>query len=153
MLLSGKYFFIWRGKLAHDYEFEYAQHLAKHLKLDARVIEENSKSSKHADKFWKLLETTSSETKIMDMGYPHGYQRRQIPRLFRCSIASGDFQVDEVWPFCQDDLERNDCFVLDTYHRVYVWQHETSHDFTELKLSMDFAGQFRLINFLLLALT
>jgi hypothetical protein len=138
---SGKTLFIWRGKVAHDYEYEYAQHLAKHMKLDAHVIEEGGKSSKHAEKFWKLLDTTAGDNKMLALGYPPNCQRRQIPRLFRCSIASGDFQVDEIWPFCQDDLERNDCFVLDTYHRVYVWQHESSHDFTELKCSMDFAGE------------
>jgi hypothetical protein len=130
--------YIWKGKLSTDYELKYAQELSKNLKREYVVIEEGNEPNE----FWNLL---GGKVNLPNLGYPPSYDRRKIPRLFKCSIAPGEFQVTEIWPFCQDHLERSDIYVLDAYSAMYVWQfdaHSHYDNATELKLAMEFAVQY-----------
>jgi hypothetical protein len=43
------------------------------------------------------------------------------PQLFQCSTASGSFQLEEVFLFCQDSLDNNDMMILDGYTHLFVW--------------------------------
>ncbi|XP_074648526.1 advillin-like [Tubulanus polymorphus] len=44
-----------------------------------------------------------------------------MPRLFQCSNASGNIDVEEIVDFQQDDLCSDDVMILDSYDEVYVW--------------------------------
>jgi len=45
----------------------------------------------------------------------------RAPRLFQCSNVTGDFVVEEVFNYNQDDLTNDDVFLLDTFTEVWLW--------------------------------
>jgi hypothetical protein len=73
------------GKQSADYELKYAQELSIHQKREWIVLEEGHEMSD----FWNLLGT---KVNLPNLGYPSSYDRRKIPRLFKCSVAPGEFQ-------------------------------------------------------------
>ena len=42
--------------------------------------------------------------------------------LYQASSASGMFDVEEIYDFCQDDLNIEDVMVLVTMDSVFVWE-------------------------------
>jgi len=76
--------------------------------------------------------------------YPIKEQHRHPnPRLFHCSEASGTFKVQEIYPFCQDDLDRHDCYILDAFSVIYVWQYDAKWASpTEKKMTMETALRY-----------
>ena len=83
--------------------------------------------------FWDVL---GGKCEYAFEGYLH--ERPQEPRLFQCSNATGQFLVEEIMPFSQDDLDINDIFILDTFNELYVWVGEKSND-TEKKMAFETA--------------
>lgn len=43
------------------------------------------------------------------------------PRLFHCSTLMGDFKIQEIPNFSQEDLIDDDVMILDVYIQVFVW--------------------------------
>jgi hypothetical protein len=75
------------GKQSADYELKYAQELSTHQKRKWIVLEEGHETSE----FWNLL---GAKVTLPKLGYPPSYDRRKIPRLFKCD-CSGEFQVSK----------------------------------------------------------
>eukprot|EP01134_Creolimax_fragrantissima_P005628 CFRG5628T1 len=65
-----------------------------------------------------------------------------LKRLFRCSNRTGVFTVTELsQDFCQDDLDHNDCFLVDSRSRVYIWVGKGTSDVVQ-KLALKSAETF-----------
>ncbi|KNC79248.1 hypothetical protein SARC_08358, partial [Sphaeroforma arctica JP610] len=65
-----------------------------------------------------------------------------LKRLFRCSNRTGSFVVSEIsQDFCQDDLDHNDCFLLGSRRRVYLWVGKDTSDVVQ-KLALKSAQTF-----------
>jgi len=74
--------------------------------------------------------------------FPVARTDREHPvRLYMSSMSTGQHTVFEVPPpFSQDDLTRHDCFILDTFHFIFVWYNEVSP--SDLKCAMEFAVNY-----------
>jgi hypothetical protein len=44
------------------------------------------------------------------------------PKLFQASSASGVFDVEEIYDYCQDDLNIEDVMILVTMDTIFVWE-------------------------------
>jgi len=63
------------------------------------------------------------------------------PRLFQCSDATGQFSVEEIFNYSQDDLDNNDVFLLDVWSEVYAWIGSGANE-AEKKKAMSVAMKF-----------
>ncbi|XP_022109337.1 advillin-like isoform X1 [Acanthaster planci] len=109
--------FLWCGKGGSGDERELAKGVAKTLAgraSDYTMVPEGQEPAS----FWSALggkasyaNTKSLETEVPD--FP--------PRLFQCSNASGNFMVEEIHEFTQEDMVQDDVMLLDAYHTVFVW--------------------------------
>ena len=64
------------------------------------------------------------------------------PRLFQCTDRAGmGLRVEEIVDFCQDDLDPDDIFILDTFAEVYVWVGRGSSE-DEKRLSAETAHKY-----------
>jgi hypothetical protein len=61
--------------------------------------------------------------------------------LFQCSNATGQFVIEELFNWSQEDLDPNDVFLLDTFNEVYVWVGDKSNAI-EKKMSFDAALEY-----------
>jgi villin 1/advillin len=134
VLLTPKTMFVWQGKGSNDDERKAGQNVAKILqaKRSVAVVEEGKES---AD-FWSPL---GGKCEYASEGYL--YEGAREPRLFQCSNASGQFTVEEIFNYSQDDLDQNDIFILDTYTEVYVWVGDKSNA-TEKKMAFETAVEY-----------
>jgi hypothetical protein len=69
------------------------------------------------EEFWHALGGRQSYPSSRAPDAPPAF----APRLFYCSDASGEFTVEEVLNFTQDDLDQDDAFLLDCWSAVFVW--------------------------------
>lgn len=106
--------FCWMGKQSNADERKYAVTIAESLggKRKISSIEEGAEPAE----FWAPLGGKGEYATVPDL--PDAVRE---PRLFQCSNASGAFRVEELFNFTQDDLEKDDVFLLDTYNEVFVW--------------------------------
>ncbi|KAK3515554.1 hypothetical protein QTP70_024384 [Hemibagrus guttatus] len=51
------------------------------------------------------------------------------PRLFECSNQTGQFRMNEVAQFSQDDLDEDDVMLLDTWDEVFLWIGNSANQF------------------------
>jgi hypothetical protein len=106
--------FVWYGRGANDEEREAAKKISAKLAGSRNVVEVNE--GEEPEEFWSTLggKTEYPTSKTMEEG-------GRDPRLFQCSNVTGDFVVEEIFNFNQDDLTNDDVFLLDTYDEVWVW--------------------------------
>ncbi len=70
--------------------------------------------------------------------YLHNYKQ---PQLFRCEYTD-TFRVEQVsYHITQGDLVPRDCFILDAYYQLYVWQGNESNEL-ELEHAMKTAKDY-----------
>jgi len=102
------------GKGSNADERKYAVSIAESLggKRKISSVEEGAEPSD----FWGPLGGKGTYPSTGELPDPV-----REPRLFQCSNASGAFAVEEIFNFTQDDLDKNDVFLLDTYNEVFVW--------------------------------
>lgn len=134
VLLTPAAMFVWQGKGSNADERKCGENIAKVLqgKRKTVVVEEG----KEPAEFWNGL---GGKGEYASEGYL--YEGAREPRLFQCSNASGQFVVEEIFNFSQDDLDQNDIFILDTYNEVYVWVGDKSND-TEKKMAFETAIEY-----------
>ncbi|XP_033629661.1 advillin-like isoform X1 [Asterias rubens] len=109
--------YLWCGKGGSGDERELAKTVAKTLagrSADYTMVPE----SQEPTSFWGALGgkapyATSKTMEVEEPDFP--------PRLFQCSNAKGNFIVEEINDFSQEDMVQDDVMLLDAYHTVFVW--------------------------------
>jgi hypothetical protein len=114
VLLNPSTEMIWYGKGASDTERATAKRIADKLVVNRNQVEMNE--GEETDEFWETLggQTPYATSKVMEAG-------AKPPRLFQCSNVTGDFVVEEIFNFNQDDMTMDDVFLLDTFDQVWLW--------------------------------
>lgn len=131
ILVTPNSVYVWAGKGANDDEKTNGETIAKVLQFNRKLVKV-TEGSEPAE-FWSGL---GGKGEYASDGYL--YESNRDPRLFSCSNASGQFKVEEIFNFGQDDLDQNDIFILDTYNEVYVWVGDKSNDI-EKKMAFETA--------------
>ena len=112
LLVPGKTF-IWNGNGSNDAEKAAAASIAEIIKVgDVTILEEGGEP----EEFWTALGGKADYPKMRP-----GEPEPADPRLFQCSNVTGNFEVDEVCNFTQDDLVDDDVMLLDCYSSVFLW--------------------------------
>jgi len=114
VLLNPTHEFVWYGNGANEDERGTGKGIADRLLGSRRQLEFSEGSE--TKEFWNTLggKTEYPTSKVLEQG-------AREPRLFQCSNVTGDFVVEEVFNFNQDDLTNDDVFLLDTFNEVWVW--------------------------------
>eukprot|EP00727_Mastigamoeba_balamuthi_P006658 m51a1_g2612 putative villin headpiece domain containing protein (1566) ;mRNA; f:504052-510269 len=133
VLVSKSKCFVWKGRFSNDFETRFASDIVTKTSLKRDEVVEVAEGSE-TDEFWSELGGKSR--------YPSAeWKSRNDPRLFQCSVASGSFAIEEVLSFSQDDLIRDDVFILDAVSSVYVWMGSKSHP-AEQRFAMQSATEY-----------
>jgi advillin len=116
---------LWVGKAAGEHETAYAKAVESVITKRYRGAASSAavvNEGKEKKDFWSALGCSAISP------FPCVTIDRAHPvRLFQSSESTGQHRVWEIpAPFSQDDLTRHDVFILDTWHRVFVWQHMAS---------------------------
>ena len=104
---------LWKGRHSEEHEYDAASKLAAKLGSgEIKTFEEGSES----DRFWEKLggKEEYAELRADDI-------MPNEPRLFRCTDVYGDFSMEEIAPFTQEDLNVDDVMLLDIGISLYVW--------------------------------
>ena len=113
--------FVWCGKGSNGDEREMAKTICKQLSIKNQPIEVLAEG--HETKtFWHLLGGKTDYNQIVadtddDPDTFDDYQGR----LFECSNASGEFLIEEIINFQQDDLDTTDVMLLDAWECIFMW--------------------------------
>ncbi|XP_041478861.1 advillin-like isoform X2 [Lytechinus variegatus] len=111
-----KTLYIWAGKGGSGDERELGKKVASTLqpKCPYSLIAEGKETAE----FWEAIggkQEYASSPRLQEEA------PSQPPRLFQCSNATGNFRVEEISNFTQQDLIVDDVMLLDAYNEIYVW--------------------------------
>lgn len=137
LLLTPETVYLWYGKGCNDAEKASAQGLGEVLKKQTMfktVTEVNE--GEEPTKFWDFVGGKDDYASSADLE-----EAPREPRLFGCSNATGNFEVEEIFNFSQDDLDDNDAFLLDVWTECYVWLGSQAND-EERKMAPDTAAKY-----------
>lgn len=136
VLIHGEESYLWIGKGASKNERKMAKNVMMYLtnESDPIILSEG----KEPKMFWEIL-GGKKEYSQMCNAQVNGTEMH--PRLFHCSNASGNFTVEEVVNFAQEDLYEDDVMLLDTYKEIYVWIGKGANE-TEKKESLKTAMDY-----------
>jgi len=134
VLVYGEQAYLWVGKGASSDEKKTGVNVAETLSGKRKVVQVDEGAEPAA--FWGPLGGKAPYADSPALG-----DVNREPRLFQCSNASGAFKVEELFSFGQDDLDRDDVFLLDTYNEVFVWVGAGSNE-TERKQALLTAVQY-----------
>jgi len=114
VLLNPTTEFIWYGVGANAEEKSIGKAIADRLQGERSQVEFTE--GHETDEFWETLggQTDYPRSKTLEAS-------SHAARLFCLSNVTGDFVVEEVFNFTQDDLSNDDVFLLDTFNEVYVY--------------------------------
>jgi len=126
-----KLYYIWKGSLSRENELNTAKNIAQFKQeQEGLLILEGQESSQ----FWKCF--PGGKEQYPTMLNPNVF----VPRLFHYMSTH---TIEEVIPFCQDDLNKDDVYMLDTYTSVFVWQYKARlSDEKELKVVLEIAKEY-----------
>jgi len=114
VLVTPKNAFTWFGKFATGDERAVAKTVAETLMAPSKV--DAVFEGKEKDDFWGVLGGKAEYPTKQAEAVPEFE-----PRLFQCSNASGNFDVEEIFDFSQEDLISDDIMLLDAWNEVYLW--------------------------------
>lgn len=114
VLVTPKTTFTWLGKYATGDERAVAKTVAETLTTPSKVEAVFEGSEKND--FWSVLGGKGEYSNKQAEAVPEFE-----PRLFQCSNASGNFDVEEIFNFTQEDLISEDIMLLDAWSEVYLW--------------------------------
>uniref|UniRef100_A0A6B2LE05 HP domain-containing protein n=1 Tax=Arcella intermedia TaxID=1963864 RepID=A0A6B2LE05_9EUKA len=100
--------YLWRGQYSSEKELVFATNVMNHYTSNYTVVMEGQEN---AD-FWEVFPKKE--------GYLVSTGPRTYPRLFQYFSMHS---IEEVYPYCQDSLNKNDVFILDTQNTIYVWKY------------------------------
>lgn len=102
--------FLWVGKHTSSETKSAAENAAKILANDRSI--QMMEEGHEEDSFWSPL-----GGRVNYFMLP-----LQSPHLFFTSNASGAFRAEEIFDFCQDDLDVSKNMILDSGNLVYIWE-------------------------------
>ena len=108
--------FAWEGAGSNADERATASTLAKNVLASNGESVVEVKEGSEPEEFWTAL-----GGKAEYANEKHLQASVQEPRLFSVSGVTGNFKVEELHNFSQDDLSQDGVFLLDTVAEVYVW--------------------------------
>jgi hypothetical protein len=114
VLVTPKNAITWFGKFATGDERNVAKSVAETLMAPSKV--EAVFEGKEKDDFWATLGGKAEYITKQAEAVPEFE-----PRLFQCSNASGNFDIEEIFDFSQEDLISDDIMLLDAWNEVYLW--------------------------------
>lgn len=134
--LAGKKSYIWEGSLASESCKLVAQKLASCYESEFSILKEGSEPGLlyiffNKKKFIKLFSflieqfwNSLGQGKIVR---PIQSQTQDFrPKFFHCNEGKGVFDISLLEEFSQDDLDLKDCFILDLYDLVFIWNGKTA---------------------------
>lgn len=137
---GGKQLFLWQGQGASDPVRRQASALANVLLKDLGT---NSTGLVIVNEEQPTKEWEKAIGKKQEYPCAPHLRKRQgwRPRLFACSSTSGEFRVEEVFDYAQDDLESSSIYLLDTWAELFVWIGSKSYEEDE-RMAMETAVAF-----------
>ncbi|XP_027025923.2 villin-1 [Tachysurus fulvidraco] len=115
--------YMWYGKGCSGDEREMGKTVADVLsKVDKQIVMEGQEPAQ----FWVALggKAPYSSDKSFEKLTPS-----HTPRLFECSNQTGQFRMEEVANFSQDDLDEDDVMLLDTWEEIFLWIGNSANQF------------------------
>eukprot|EP00455_Lapot_gusevi_P039060 TRINITY_DN4376_c0_g3_i7.p1 TRINITY_DN4376_c0_g3~~TRINITY_DN4376_c0_g3_i7.p1 ORF type:complete len:181 (-),score=66.19 TRINITY_DN4376_c0_g3_i7:548-1066(-) len=90
------------------------------------------------DDFWAALGGKAIYTYMEDN---LNVMCHQQARFLTCSLASGQFRVEDIPRFTQDDLVNEHVAMIDAYYNLYIWEGLSAHP-EEKYLTMELALRY-----------
>jgi hypothetical protein len=117
ILITPMEVFVWFGSASSQEERQTAIGVVEEepvLRLQTQtILEDGQEEDENWQRFWSVLGEKKEHFSIA---------QSKTPRLFHCSNASGNFAVDELFDYSQDDLNNEDVMILDCFDRVFLWE-------------------------------
>lgn len=149
ILDTGKVIYVWSGSQSNMLERNRARDLANQIRDSERrgaakveIIQEGDEPEEMIQILGKrpdsLKEGNAEDDKEADKIHTRGAV------LFQVSNASGKMQVSRVADgaiLCKEQLVTDDCFILDTAGRLYVWKGKKANK-EEREQSLEIANEF-----------
>lgn len=132
VLLTPKVTYAWLGKFSTGDERNVAVSVAQSLGKNVENVFEGSEK----EDFWKALGGKTAYNNVINEA-----AAEFEPRLFQCSNATGNFEVEEIFDFTQEDLVSDDIMLLDAWSEVYLWIGNGANA-EEKKMSLETAIQY-----------
>jgi hypothetical protein len=126
--------YIWQGKGSNAVERKTAKSITAVIAGKRKVVEVDE--GKEPEAFWTAVGGKDEYATTKDSG-----EDLKVPRLFHCSANSGQFFIEEIFNYVQDDLISDDVMILDCFAEVFCWVgHDASKEEkdTALKTALEY---------------
>jgi len=118
--------FVWQGIGSSDVEVAAAEKLFVTVMAPAACS--TMKEGQESAEFWESVGGQGAYSKVKEsVGFAPGFE----PRLFSVSNTSGYMWMEEVPAFAQEDMNNEDCYILDAYNIIYTWIGNKSNKFEQ----------------------
>jgi hypothetical protein len=113
VLIAGADCIVWYGNSSNEEERAFASNVAGILGA-GRQIHQIAEGAE-PDQFWQFLGGQSEYAQLKES------TDLQEPRLFVANGVTGNFILEEVFNFSQDDLQQDSVVILDAGTEVFIW--------------------------------